>query len=79
MSQEDGAEDGADTCNWCKCGRLVRQRQRLSFYQWTDKGYVFCSAEIPMLTCDSCGSKSWDDAAESIIEEVVRREYDKLR
>jgi YgiT-type zinc finger domain-containing protein len=75
MSQKDDA----DTCHWCKRGRLVRQRQDLAFYQWTDKGYIFCSAEIPRLICESCGSKAWDDVAESIIEEVVRLENDKLR
>jgi hypothetical protein len=28
--------------------------------------------------CDHCGSKTWDDDAEAIIEEAVRQEYQKL-
>jgi hypothetical protein len=47
--------------------------------QSTDKGYVFCRAEIPIGVCDRCGAKHWNQVAEAIIEEVVRREYDKLR
>ena len=46
--------------------------------QWTDKGYISCRATIPMGICDHCGSKTWDDDAEAIIEEAVRQEYQKL-
>jgi hypothetical protein len=28
--------------------------------------------------CDRCGSKHWNQEAEAIVEEVVRREYEKL-
>jgi hypothetical protein len=34
---------------------------------------------IPVGVCDHCGSKSWEEAAEAIIEEAVRKEYEKLR
>ena len=66
-------------CNSCKRGRLVQRRERLSFQQWTDRGRVACEVEIDMLVCDGCGAKTWDDAAEAMIEEAMRREYRKLR
>jgi hypothetical protein len=31
-----------------------------------------------MGTCDRCDAKSWDEAAESVIEEAVRKAYDQL-
>ena len=75
MSQKNAG----DTCSFCNQGRLVKQTQHLSFNQWTDRGYVFCSVDVPVQVCESCGSKTWDDAAESLIEEAVWREYDKPR
>ena len=68
-----------ERCDFCKRGRVARRNQPISFRQWTDKGYVFCRAEIPIGVCDRCGAKHWNQVAEAIIEEVVRREYDKLR
>ncbi len=65
-------------CELCKRGRIVRRIEAISFQQWTDKGYVFCQASIPMTVCAHCGSRSWEDAAERIIEEAVQREYKKL-
>jgi hypothetical protein len=54
----------------------VATSQGISFRQWTD---VFCRAEIPLGVCDCCGAKHWNQDAEAIINEVVRREYDKFR
>jgi hypothetical protein len=54
------------------------QDRQLAFRQWTDKGYVHCRAEVPIGLCDRCGSKHWNQEAEAIVEEVVRREYEKL-
>jgi len=68
-----------ERCDFCKRDRVTRRNQPISFRQWTDKGYVFCRAEIPIGVCDHCGAKHWNQVAEAIIEEVVRREYDKLR
>jgi hypothetical protein len=68
-----------ERCDFCKRGRVTRRNQQISFRQWTDKGYVFCRAEIPIGACDRCGAKHWNQVAEAIIEEVARREYDKLR
>ena len=60
-------------------GHVTGRNEGISFRQWTDKGYVFCRAEIPIGVCDCCGAKHWNQDAEAIINEVVRREYDKLR
>ena len=68
-----------ERCDFCKRGQVTRRNQSISFRQWTDKGYVFCRAEIPIGVCDRCGAMHWNQVAEAIIEEVVRREYDKLR
>jgi hypothetical protein len=68
-----------ERCDFCKRGRVTRLNQRITFRQWTDKGYVFCRAEIPIGVCEQCGARNWNEDAEAIIEEVVRREYDKLR
>ena len=65
--------DEAATCDFCRRGRVLKSTQKIGFYQWTEKGYLFCSATIPVGACDQCGMKSWDDASEDIIEEAVRR------
>ena len=44
-----------ERCDFCKHGRVTRRNQSISFRQWTDKGYVFCRAEIPIGVCDRCG------------------------
>ena len=66
-------------CDFCKVGNLVRGNRPLAFRQWTDRGYVVCEVVIPMGVCDRCGSKSWDEAADTIIDAAVRQEYEKLR
>jgi C4-type Zn-finger protein len=71
-------DDTDESCPVCKRGRLALHNEEISFHQWTDKGYVFCHAAVPVKVCKGCGFKSWDDAAEAAIEEAVRREYDKL-
>ena len=67
-----------ERCDFCKIGHVVRRNQRISFHQWTDKGYVFCNATIPVGICDRCRAEHWDEGAEAMIEEAVRKEYDKL-
>lgn len=69
---------GSDICDQCQRGRMVRKTQQIAFHQWTDKGYVACEATIPMLVCDACGAKTWDDDGEAIIEQAVKEAYDKL-
>ena len=68
----------ADICDICRQGRIAKKSQELAFHQWTDRGYVFCRVSIPIATCDRCGARSWDEAAEAIIEDSVRRAYDNL-
>jgi len=63
-------------CDFCKRGHVTGCNEGISFRQCTDKGYVFGRVEIPIGVCDCCGAKHWN---QEIINEVVRREYDKLR
>ena len=57
---------------------MVNRTQQIAFHQWTDKGYVYCTATIPMPICDACGTKTWDEEAEAIIEQAVKDAYGKL-
>ena len=68
----------AELCDFCEQGQVIRRSEELAFHQWTSRGYVFCKVTIPMGTCERCGAKNWDETAEALIEEAVRREYDKL-
>jgi hypothetical protein len=65
-------------CDLCKLGHVTQQERQIAFHQWTDKGYVFCHATIPVGICCRCDSEHWDGHAEAVIEEAVRREYEKL-
>lgn len=69
----------APECDFCRRGHIGQRSQRIAFRQWTDKGYIFCRATIPIGICDRCGSRHWNEEAEAIIEDVVRSEYQKLR
>lgn len=70
--------DHAQQCDFCKKGCVMMRRRMIAFRQQTDRGYIHCRAEIPIGLCNLCGSKHWNQEAEAIIEDVVRREYDKL-
>jgi hypothetical protein len=70
--------DDAQQCDFCKKGRVIAREQLLAFRQWTDRGFVHCRAEALIGLCDHCGSKHWNQEAEAIVEEAVRREYEKL-
>jgi hypothetical protein len=70
--------DDAQRCDFCKKGRVITHKQQIAFRQWSDRGYLHCHAEIPIGVCDRCGSEHWSQEAETIIDEVVKREYDKL-
>ena len=67
----------AQQCDVCKKGPVITRKQQLAFH-WTDRGYVHCHVEVPIGLCDQCGSEHWNQEAEAIIEEAVRREYEKL-
>jgi predicted transcriptional regulator len=68
----------ADVCGLCDHGKVITRDEELAFHQWTSRGYVFCKVRIPMGTCDGCSARSWDEAAEAIIEQAVRQAYEKL-
>jgi ribosomal protein L37E len=72
-------DDGeADLCAYCGRGKVSKRNEEMAFYQWTSRGYVFCRVTIPIGVCNRCGAKNWDDAAEALLEDAVRREFDKL-
>ncbi|HEY7663116.1 MAG TPA: hypothetical protein VH934_08345 [Xanthobacteraceae bacterium] len=72
------ASDDAQRCDFCRIGQVMRQNQQIAFRQWTNKGYVHCQAEVSIGVCNHCGARHWNEDAEAIIEDAVRREYDKL-
>lgn len=68
----------AGLCELCgRRGKTTREEE-LAFNQWTDRGYVSCRVTIPVSTCGYCKTRSWDEAAEAVIEEAVRKAYDQL-
>jgi len=70
--------NGADVCDVCGRGIVVRTMQEIAFRQWTSKGYVSCRVTIPVGICGHCGARNWDEAAESVMENAVKDEMDKL-
>jgi hypothetical protein len=67
-----------EVCALCERGKLIRRDRQLAFRQWTDKGYVFCRVTVPIGVCTQCGFRCFVDSAESIVEDAVRREYERL-
>ena len=65
-------------CDFCKIGRLAKRSLRIAFRQDTNLGYISCRADIPLEVCDRCGYKNWNEEAEAIAEDAVRRQYVKL-
>jgi hypothetical protein len=72
------AESEDDACHFCGGGRLVKQHLQVAFRQQTKNRYVFCRVTVPTGVCVRCGSKMFIDPAESIVEDAVRRECQKL-
>jgi hypothetical protein len=68
----------AGVCDVCNRGKIVRKAQEIAFHQWTSKGNVFCRVIVPTAACAECGASQANEAAETIIEEAVRREMAKL-
>ena len=68
-----------ELCEFCQQGSLITRDEQMSFHQWTDRGTVSCRVTIPMKVCDTCGMKTWDEAAEALIEQAVSQAYDKLQ
>lgn len=71
-------KDCAGLCELCGRRAKIKQDEELAFHQWTDRGYVSCRVTIPVSTCGYCKTRSWDETAESIIEQAVRNAYDQL-
>jgi hypothetical protein len=69
---------GKELCERCGHGCVIKRKEQLRFIQWTDRGYLTCCAVVPIGICNSCEARIWDETAESIIEEAVRLEYNKL-
>ncbi len=70
--------DEPGTCPICKTGHLVMRTEELDFLQRSDKGPLRCRVSIPVAVCESCGHKTWTGVAETLIQEAVLREYEKL-
>jgi hypothetical protein len=72
------ADASGDVCELCHRGRKIKRDEELLFHQQTDRGDVSCRVTIPISTCDHCGAKSWDEAAEAMLEAAVRKACDRL-
>jgi hypothetical protein len=72
------ADNGTVCCDFCKKGPVVWRLEEMAFRQSSDKGYVRCRVELPVGTCDNCGSKSLDSESDRIFDAAFQREYDKL-
>ena len=66
-------------CDFCKRGHITGRNEGISSTSVPIRAMSLCRVEIPIGVCDCCGAKHWNQDAEAIINEVVRREYDKLR
>jgi hypothetical protein len=67
------------SCIFCRKERVKEELQRMTFRQWSDKGYIRCEAMIMVHVCESCGMQWLDDGADQIMDEAFQREYRKLR
>jgi hypothetical protein len=68
-----------DRCAVCKQGEFSRHPEEVGFLQWTDKGPVACQVTIEVNVCGNCGFRMWDERAEAVMNEAVRRAYERLR
>jgi hypothetical protein len=67
-------------CAFCHKGVFQQHRpERISFRQWSDKGYVRCQVTVMVFVCDACGTRSVDPEAGKIMDDAFRQEYAKLR
>ena len=73
------ATNKAEACVFCKQGPVTWRLEEMSFWQASDKGYVHCRVELPVGTCDKCGSKSLNPDSDEVFDACFKREYDKLR
>jgi len=71
-------EDEFFTCEFCKKGPLIKRVEAMKFRQWSVKGYVHCSALIPVSVCDFCGALSFEPETDRILDEAFQRECNKV-
>jgi hypothetical protein len=67
-----------ERCGLCNQGRIIKQNREVAFRQRTDKGYVSCKVVVQLGVCTHCAGMSSDATAKAIMDEAVRREYEKL-
>jgi C4-type Zn-finger protein len=65
-------------CPICRAGHFVKRLEMIAFAQSTDKGPVLCEVTILVAACDRCDYKTWGSEAEALMQDAVRRAYDKL-
>ena len=70
--------DHGDGCGSCGHPTVVKREQEVAFHEWTDRGYLFGKVVVPVAVCEQCGTRTWETAAEAIIEDAMRREREKL-
>jgi hypothetical protein len=62
-------------CDFCETGQVTRRYKLVSFRQWSDKGYIFCEADVSVGICNRCGAQHWDQEAERIVEDAFQQGY----
>ena len=65
-------------CDFCTKGHVNWRVEQLSFRQSSDKGYVYCRVELPVGTCDNCGSRILQPDSDALFNQAFQHEYDKL-
>lgn len=70
--------DDSDVCPLCKAGHFHRRDEEVAFLQWTDKGPLRCRVTVAVAVCNHCGFRTWDQAAEAVMNEAVHRAYNEL-
>jgi hypothetical protein len=70
--------DETDVCDFCGQGKVIKRDEEIAFEQQTDRGPIHCRLTVLVGTCDHCGAKSYDEAADAAIAAAVRAGYDNL-
>lgn len=70
--------DTRQDCPVCRRGRLAKTTVDLTFHQKTDRGHVTCRVTLPVSACPHCGFEMTDAEGEAIMDQAVRRAYEKL-
>ena len=76
---QSAAGDEFAVCENCRRGKVIKSMQTINFRQWSDRGYIRCSAMIMVGVCDHCDARSLEEGVDKILDEAFQREYDKLR